>query len=97
MKENRRNADPISSYEAADYMEVSGIQMKMIDRVVGMVTNTPDHTGKELCKHYGFADTSVVLKRLSDTVRKGLIFKGDYRKCTVTGLTVVTYYVTENE
>jgi len=84
MSANARNTDKQTSHDAAAYMADSGIQMKMIDKVVGMVAIYPDHTGKEIADHFGYADTSQITKRISDAERKGLIEAYDARTCAIT-------------
>jgi len=93
MNTNVRNTDKFTSHEAAEFMESSGFQGKMIERVVGMITNSPNKTGKELADEYGFADTGVVTKRISDAERKGYIESSDTRKCSITGRTAQVWNI----
>ena len=94
---NARNTDKQTSHDAADYIADSGVQMRMIDKVVGMVRESPNLTGKELALLYGYADTGVVIKRLSDADRDGLIYASDRRVCSVTGRQATTWVVSNGE
>jgi hypothetical protein len=85
MTYNARNTDVKTSKDAAKFIEESGIQESMVERVVKMVEQNPNKTARELADIYNFNDSGVISKRVSDASRKGLIIDKDVRKCQVSG------------
>jgi len=93
-----RRSDPSSSHEAAQHMFTSG----KIDKYVSIIAKAcyfhPGTTGRELAvftKESDDLDYESLHKRLADAERRGLIYRGRQRVCSVTGRKATEWWPTE--
>ena len=78
-----RNTDPISSHIAAHDLINSGQQAKQWVHVKAIVEAHPGHTSRELAVIAEENDRYIFSRRLPELESKGLIKRGDIRKCKI--------------
>ncbi|MCP3903131.1 MAG: winged helix-turn-helix domain-containing protein [Planctomycetes bacterium] len=79
----RRRTDPEPSHLAA--VDAAERLPEQQSRILGIVTRAPNCTATELAMKYGLTDVRTVNRRTGELERRGLIERGDARKCRVTG------------
>lgn len=87
-----RNTDPLSSHLAEDDVTRSGERQRQCDMVLAVVTANPGMTSKELTRYAPpSTDRYTFSRRLPDLEKKGLVQRGEMRKCSVGGKLSVTW------
>ena len=87
-----RNTDPASSHEAANRQRRGRANSDgMI--VLACVRTMPGATSAELAMFYGL-DRYMVARRLPDMEERGLVHRGEIRKCKAHGTNAVTWWPT---
>ena len=87
-----RNTDPASSHEAAQRQRRGRANSDgMI--VLACVRTMPGATSAELAAFYGL-ERHVVARRLPDLAERGLVKRGEIRKCRAHGTNAVTWQPT---
>lgn len=85
-----RPGDPEPSHNAAD-----AITRHLQDRqrrVLALVFASPGRTTSELTAHYEYRDPRMIGRRLPELERMGLVFRGEPRKCEITGHSAAVWY-----
>jgi len=86
-----RASDPQTSHEAADRALASGAVYGQRAAVLGAVKRRPGATAGELARDLGHATNHVTCRRLPELRARGLVRRGDPRKCRVTGFRCATW------
>lgn len=91
-----RNADAVTSFEAADDLQRSGRWRKQVWRVFYALRECQGVTSSELSEKLDFADRYTCSRRLGDLRRMGLVCNGAKRQCHVSGKKCLSWYVASN-
>lgn len=86
-----RNTDPISSHIAAEDIAMSGLQAAQQALTATAVCNYPGLTSLELSEK-STLDRYILARRLSECERKGLVKRGDIKRCSVSGRPAVSWW-----
>lgn len=91
-----RSSDPHTSHEAAQEMLASGKLNAQCQEVLLALRDRDGSTsaeiGQQLSQSHG---RYVAGRRLPDLERKGLVRRGDARRCRATGRQAITWWVTD--
>ena len=85
-----RNTDPASSHEAASRQRKGRANTDAMT-VLACVKTMPGSTSAELAMFYGL-DRHMVARRLPDLEERGLVRRGEIRKCNAHGTNAVTWF-----
>lgn len=88
-----RTTDPTTSHKAGDALFESGRMVTLQGELVRMVERYPGRTARELQSKYD--GKGELWKRVGECVDKGLIYRGDDRRCLVTGHMAATLWAVE--
>ena len=86
-----RNTDPASSHEAANRQRKGRANTDAMI-VLACVKTMPGATSAELAMFYGL-DRHMVARRLPDMEERGLVKRGEIRKCNAHGTNAVTWWL----
>lgn len=93
-----RNSDPSTSHEAEAFMRSSGKLNAHQDYVLSDVKDFPGYTARELDHRQGPAQGSGMFhRRLVELERKGLVRRGEARKCRIGSTRAATWYPVEQK
>ena len=87
---NFRNGDPVTSVMAGDHVESAGIAGRQRSVLLNAVATNPGATAGELEKITGIK----AHKRLPELRKSGHVVNGHFRKCSVSGMEVMTWNLT---
>lgn len=85
-----RRSHPVTSAMGAAHA-ASGLRLAQ-ERALTFVARYPGRTGRELASLSGDVDTRTIGRRLPELVERGLLERGDSRKCSMTGRMATTWY-----
>jgi hypothetical protein len=85
-----RANDPLTSVEAEDYINASGSRQRQIEIAAELVKQYPGSTCRELAEKG--MDNERLHKRIPDAVVAGLVTRGAWRQCFVTGRKAMTFW-----
>jgi len=85
-----RNTDPDTSHQAAEDIVVHIGRLQQ--RARQCVEDWPGHTATELSKLAGDADPRTINRRLGELERKGVVLRGEARRCSHTGKNAATWW-----
>lgn len=98
MSATARAIDPLSSHEAAAYVEHRGIRQAHEAVIAYLIAKHPGLTAAELAAKSGGALTSVqVSRRTADMARAELIWRGECRTCEQSRRLAVTWWPVPND
>lgn len=86
-----RATDPVTSHLAAAEVEGSGARDAQQRQAARAVRDFPGHTSHELAQASGM-DRYALARRLGEVEARGLIRRGDLRRCAVSGRLVLTWW-----
>lgn len=91
------SADPRTSHHSAERVTRTGKRAAHAEHVLKLVRLHPDSTAVELFASQSapaLCDRHEVSRRLADLAHKGLIARGEPRRCSVNGTEMVTWRAT---
>jgi len=91
-RELARTDDPWTSHQAAHWAVKSGLVGSEQQRALGCVVRWPGRTATELAKLVGDADPRRINRRLGELERKGVVHRGNARRCSHTGRAAATWW-----
>lgn len=91
-----RNADSVTSFEAADKLYESGRWKQQVWKVFFTLRKHQGCTYRELNEHLPFEDRNTSIRRLGDLRRMGLVCNGVKRVCRVSGKQCLTWWIASN-
>lgn len=86
-----RRTDPLTSHEAAADITESGVRGRQMADVLTAVKRYPGRTSAELGSVSRF-DRWVAARRLPELEKKGLVVRGEARKCRITSKRSITWW-----
>lgn len=86
-----RTTDPLSSHLAAGEIEGSGRRASQQVEALAAVRKHSGSTSHELAEATGL-DRYALARRLGEVEERGLIRRGDFRRCAVSGRLVLTWW-----
>lgn len=92
MEPHTRNADPASSFEAAERLRRSGLSGKQRLAVYHALREHQGATSKELAEFMG-GDRYTPARRLKELEEAGWVCRGWRRKCRVSGVESLTWWI----
>lgn len=88
-----RSMDPVGSHQAAEKMHDTGIGGRQRRAVFMSLRAHQGATSRELAHHMGCDDRMVTARRLPELESCGWVCRGRRRKCRISGIESVTWFV----
>ena len=92
IKTRYRTNDPDTSRDAAESLVTSGRLNAQCERVLRLLKAHNGCTSAELA-HQTDTDRSMIARRLPDLEKRGLVYKGETRKCEINGTNAKPWFV----
>ena len=96
LTELARRTDPISSQLAGEAIADSDLRRSQQAQTVRLVHSWPGATSRELAEKSGL-DRYVLARRLPEVERQGLIQRGPFKRCEISGRPALTWWPKERQ